>query len=86
MLMETGFQVRSDLGREFSLSIYGVLSELGEAPFVASWIVLSKSGIVKNSLFVAFYLILWWKMGYLFTNVKEECITSPYSNDHNHEC
>ena len=49
--METGFQVRSDLGREFSLSIYGVLSELGEAPFVASWIVLSKSGIVKNSLF-----------------------------------
>ena len=29
----------------------GLLSKLGKAPFVASWIVLSKSGTVKNSLF-----------------------------------
>ena len=49
--METGFQVPSALGRPFSLSMSRVISELGKAPFVASWIVKSKSGIVKNSLF-----------------------------------
>ena len=49
--METGFQVPSSLGRPFSLFMYGVLSELGKAPFVASWIVRSKSGTVENSLF-----------------------------------
>ena len=29
----------------------GALIKLGKAPFVASWVVLSKSGTVKNSLF-----------------------------------
>ena len=49
--METDFQVSSDLGRPFSLSISGLLSDLGNAPFFASWIVLPKSRTVKNSLF-----------------------------------
>ena len=49
--METGFQVPCPLGRPFYFSMSGVLSELGKAPFVASWIVLSKSRTVKNSLF-----------------------------------
>ena len=51
MPMEIVFQVPSALGRPFSVSISGVLSELGRALFVASWIFLSKSGTVKNSLF-----------------------------------
>ena len=33
------------------LSISGVIGELGKAPFVDSWIVLSKSGTVNNYLF-----------------------------------
>ena len=45
--MDTGFQVPSSLG---PLSMFGVLSELGKAPFVASGIVLSKYGTVNNSL------------------------------------
>ena len=49
--METGFQVPSALGRTSSLYISGALSKLGKAPFVASWMVLSKAGIVKTSLF-----------------------------------
>ena len=51
LLMETGFQVSSALGSPIYLSIYGVLSKLWNAMFVASWIVLSKSGTAKNSLF-----------------------------------
>ena len=39
------------MGRSFYLSLSGVLSEPGKAPFFASWIVMSKSGTVKNSLF-----------------------------------
>ena len=49
--MENGFWVPSDLGRPFFLSTSELLSELWKAPFFASWIVLSKSGTVKNSLF-----------------------------------
>ena len=45
VLMETYFQVPIAQGREFYLSMSGVLSEIGKA------IVLSKSGIVKNYLF-----------------------------------
>ena len=49
--METDFQVPSALGRPFSSSMSGVLSEIGKAQFVASWIFPSMSGKVKNSLF-----------------------------------
>ena len=49
--METGFQVPIALGRPFYLSMSGLLFELGKALFVASWIVLSKSGKVDNYLF-----------------------------------
>ena len=49
--METSFQAPSDMGRQFYLSISGVIGELGKAPFVASWIVLSESGTVENYLF-----------------------------------
>ena len=49
--MEIAFQVPSALGRLFSLSMSGLLSEIWKSPFVASWIVLSKSGTVKNYLF-----------------------------------
>ena len=46
--METSLQVPSALWSTFYLSIYGALIELGKAPFVASWMVLPKSGTVKN--------------------------------------
>ena len=49
--METGLQVPSDMGSLFSLSVSGALSELGKAPFVASWMVMSNSGTVKSYLF-----------------------------------
>ena len=49
--MENYFQVLSALGRPFRLTMYGVISELGKAPFFASWIVLSNPGTVKSSLF-----------------------------------
>ena len=49
--MDTGILVPSALVRPFSLSMSVVLGELGKAPFVASWIVLSKSRTVKNYLF-----------------------------------
>ena len=49
--METGFQVPSALGRPFYLYMSGVISELGKAPFFASWIFLSKSRRVNNYLF-----------------------------------
>ena len=61
--METGFQVPSALGRPFYISISGVIIELGKAPFVASWIFLSKSGTANNPFFCNIYLILWWKTG-----------------------
>ena len=49
--METGSQALSDMGRSFSLSASGVIIELWTYPFFASWIVMSKSGTVNNSLF-----------------------------------
>ena len=49
--MDTVLQVPSALGRPFSLSMSGALCKLGKAPFVYSWMVMSKSGIVKNSFF-----------------------------------
>ena len=52
--MGTGFQVRSALGSPCSLSMFGVLGELGKYPFVASCIVLSEYGIEKKYLFSRF--------------------------------
>ena len=49
--MEAGFQVTSALGSPFPFFMYGVHSEISKAPFVDSWIVLSKSGTVNNYLF-----------------------------------
>ena len=49
--METGIQIPSALIRPIYLSLYVVLSKLWKAPFVASWIVMSKSETVHNSLF-----------------------------------
>ena len=49
--LDIGFQVPSALVRPFSLYISGVIREIGKALFVASGIVMSKSGTVNNSLF-----------------------------------
>ena len=51
MPIDPGLQVTSALVRPFISSMSGVLSEIRKAPFVASWIFLSKYRTVENYLF-----------------------------------
>ena len=78
--MDTGFKVPSALKRPFPLYMSVVLSELGKAPFVAYWIVLSNSGTVNTYLFrkiLSDNLVENWAACFRIYRINESLIHIP---------